>query len=800
MSCKIISSASSELPVPYECIVGYNTESHLLGIDLTYRLPPIKVRLDKTQTVPVSCAETFSLFANPSYSQTGQIQQATLIPTQPTASPSHGQLEQFSIETQEVIEKGNALLGEVREFISGYAQWKVRCNEYAYSQGNLAKALSFFDANHETWVDLLRNRSSSGIYHALANQLETIDASCKWMNCLTPLLFCAFKCYAHRKIASDLDKLQERFNRLQDEATRNSSSSTVPRTQCITSIEECMKQMRRQLDEDWPEALDTGRAKLDKLKGRLFAISLELWGMARKRAATITKNCWNIVRQTNGILGVHDLEKRKERLLLHVTSCLTFDHIGTNNSNMSAQVYREAEEFLMSLETSNTLEEVKHKLEGFDVTLPNTFEEWKTLFYTQPFRRYVVQIHYHRIGRKPLSHVHQVAAILKKHHAENQYNMTAGLEFVRSQLAFIRSQTETTHETSARWTFTDISAHFHKLHIHFDQLNPAPTNMEEWQKCVCDDKFQLALAKQWADYQESTGVLFMQAMRQTLLSKNYVEKRFLKLRQTSHVISLLSSLTQFAFFLPSKFATAASMLQWFCADLTKLGIPQLGLLQFLHPFYPTVSFKLDAIVTTLIEHGFAIWHKPCEYSIEGYKLGLQIRWLEVIVTIHYLILLSQQMLRWINARLTQKCAMTLIKSPLSTTETDPIDLQDAYETRSSDCRKKIHALQERLDQLKGEDVKTALYPEHPLDASTGLSFDVLGELTHALEEVDVDCFPIEVHEFIQKNFGLELTNSSKRELKTHLRKFFSLNETEAIDTLHNNHMNYCRSELETVKA
>ncbi len=484
--------------------------------------------------------------------------------------------------------------------------------------------------------------------------------------------------------------------------------------------------------------------------------------------------------------------------------------------------------FLESLKNCNTTQEVKKifKEIGIGFEVPSTITEFKKQFKNSHFQRDLMQEYSYYIGKRSIMAEEHIHTALRAKMARKKRLINKSLPFINEQIIACQ-----------HLSWPEIEAHFANLHIPLDAIQiknskdpfielsdevledsfeesedlyvdeelpiSLPTTKLEWDQCIQNEEFVQALAAKWIDYQEEKAQLFWQAIKQCLLSKHSVEAKFLDLRLKQEMIGLVSTAIQFAICMPYvKVFALTSALEVFSKDFAKAGFPLGGFYLFM-PLYPKFNFKLESILLNLHEHFFAIKYKPNEYSLKSYKLTIQIRMIELMMSGHQILLLLKQILLWINMRLIENCMMGLKKIEIG--EDDRFkQMLENYEQHRINYKQHVEELHNSLKQLKIEDTKLILNPQYrksqekssqskealkdPLQNDE--NFDPLYEIAVCLEDADFEYFPAHILEKFEENFGFKLTEENKENLLERLEAFFSESEINFIDSFNSNRFNY----------
>ena len=450
----------------------------------------------------------------------------------------------------------------------------------------------------------------------------------------------------------------------------------------------------------------------------------------------------------------------------------------------------EVHEFFFSLVDCEKIEEVRAKFTkiGLAFEVPATIEAFQQQLRNPRFRRHLVRMYYHCTGQKGVILAkNEIFSLLQKREQEKNRQIEQSLPKII--------------ETCQKMTFEEIKTYLAQQHIHFNLINIPnregltlpPTNKSEWENCIQNEQFCRALAKQWVDFQETTAQLVLQALRQALLSKHTIESKFLFFRATQYAIGVISALIQWTFCsAPLKLITLSTIVEILVTDISKLGVPGLGVFYIFYPLYPELNFKLESIFMLLAEHLFAVKYKPNEYSLESYKLMIQIRMVEIVLLAHAFQFLLKQIVLWLNIYLIETCLMRLKKKPL-VEDSRYIQMSHQYEQYRLNCKERIQHLQKFLFQLRVKDAKLAITPQMMNSSESSTCEDPIEKIVKILESADIDYFPPQVIEFFEDHLGFKLTNGTKDKLQKHLEEFFCASEDEFMGSYRHNRFAYLRA-------
>lgn len=465
---------------------------------------------------------------------------------------------------------------------------------------------------------------------------------------------------------------------------------------------------------------------------------------------------------------------------------------------------KEVNSFLNQLEGLNSIEEVNEILAKYSPTsreVPESIEQWNSQMKSDQFKAYLTELYYRSIGKRPL--------ILPGDYLKTRKDKT-DKRTATAALAIIP-----THCKECELKDIDqIRAHFKKLHIDIDKviLNEdlrnqlsSPQNdgakikidtKDKWEICIADPDFCLALARQYVEYQETIAKLVRQATQQALRSKIEVEKKFLgDFRMTACNVSIAFDVLQL-FTCWGQLKAAEAVLDLFVTNFSKLNVPGMGIAHLLYPLYPTLKFKLLAMIILLAEHFFAIKYKPYEYSLQGYKLVFQIHLLTLQAMAHYYLSYCQKMFLWLNIRLIENCIMGMEQSPFEN-DTRYADLNNSMNTAQNAYEKENLHFKKQLADLKIKDANLIIAPRVKKGEEEVNFFKTIAE---AIANVDLNYVPPGFEEWWRNNFGFELNDkliNDKEALQEALQKklesFFINNEEEFSERCLENRFSYLRT-------
>lgn len=647
----------------------------------------------------------------------------------------------------------------IKTYDKRYAGWKNSFDDINASLSSILSGAEYVEVNDELFDYSDRTHD----YIKLAKE------GYKWLESFSLLIFHSAKSILYYKLNGDFKEEVEKFERLVPKIKHQPTDASL---RVLKTMQILMDVVKLRNEEDQKKIFSKTGKKIQKFLSKVTTIPLRIYqGIEQHRANKICKNIFgSIGRCIERSFIKQALARQKEWVSLLQTRI----HIDKASSEpMSA--YQDLEEkvtdFKDKLKRCKTLEEVEKTLNFHGMTsieIPSTIEQWHAQRKDPRFARSLYDSFCYAIDKTRFWRKEKIADHLNNLKDEHRKKVDQAKPILSAYI-----------ENCKEMDFPAITAYLKARHIHLEQINiencpglaSLPTTKEEWLACQ-SEQFLSCLASQYVDHQETTAQLSLQSARQMLLSKNKVEKNFLEFRKNENFVSIASSILQL--FVCSGYAfVVTSVLDLIVTDISKFGIPGITFLSVGHPLYPNKDFKVLGIAMMLIEHFFAIKDKPNEYSSEGYKLSIQIRWFYLVARAHQLISLFQQMALWLNMRLVENCIMGLAAKPF---ESDPryIKINEETKMKLVNCKAEIERLENSLDLLRVKDGKLCVSSDS--NCSSVENSDPHQVLDESLADVNFDYFPPEIKAYYEDNLGIVLKEENKPLIRERLEKFFSKGE------------------------
>jgi len=690
-----------------------------------------------------------------------------------------------------------SLMEKVQALQIHYKNWSKTYNEFGGLFFYFLAACGYLSNNKDNIINLVgSNFIRSKIFTRITefeDRLNKFDNTYKWLDCAIPLFFHSIKHGFIDQYLTQLEQLKLSCSNLQETVQKKTLSSLSEEKIRTKKI---IPQLQNELEEDSRSAQDKASSKLFRLGIKVLSVVSASHSILHiKTAEKIGKCVYEFFRKILGLWDcylTHDIQKE---WLFHLQTPFSVN-ISRENSNPTededddyfesqeydrTKLFKSMDTFSSFLHHCKEIKEVQTKFKELelDFEIPSTIEQFKQLLTNERFVRDFFQNYYYQIGCRVAMDKAQINSNLKKRKNEYDRKIQRSIPFINQQIA--ECQNKSIEEIQDHFVELNIPLHLITIpqnHEDEDHLSIPPSTKIEWEEATQNEEFVKALAGHWIDFQETTAQLAMQAMRQALLSKHQVERKFLSLQTFEYGIGLLSTGIQFALCNQEiKSFGICAAIEILITDIAKLGFPILGIFYVGSPLYPEVKFKIEAIFTLVFRHFFAISYKPNEYSVQSYQLTLQIRMIRFKFLIYSLNFLLQQGLLWINIRLVENYIQQMNHANFSEDQRS-IDLTKKNDEYNLNCKKRIQSLQKNLEDLKIKDAKLIIQPQSDKKDHNGDLSDPIENLANAIEKADIDYFPPLVIEFFENHAGFKLTNKTKTKFQKHLEDFFSRNDRD----------------------
>lgn len=703
--------------------------------------------------------------------------------------------------------------------------------------------LSFFEYCSDNKINLenLSKVTLPEYAYTCKNILNTGNYVYKWLESIIPFLAYSIKYQTINKTQFESEEIERSCNKIIDEQQKQKKVETSVQDN-VSQIKKNLVQYQAKLKKEKEDARES--SKSPRLLTKLLCELLIALKMLRKTAEKICKCFYELYKNCRGFLECTRANEIQKEWLFHLQTqqivSLKKENptaIEKENDYFQEVIQKKLREktklFFYSLNKSQSIKEVQDLLKEINlaIEIPSSIEQFKQLLEIPRFNRELFQHYYFHMGQRitlnPLDPVDskRIKLIKEKKQEEYDHKVIRCLPIItkkideyhdlKNKIHFSKNHIDDQNKRHLEYIklFKTIKKNFH-----IDISSPnSPQNILEWEECLKNEKFITALAQQWVHFQETTAQMSLQAVRQILLSKIKIEQKFLSFQKIQHIFGLVSSMIQLSVCIVGLLSSMIQLsvcyeslklkgigqtiellkgigqaIELLVTDLTKLDNPSLGLYYITYPLYPGIKCKIDSFASLLAKHFLAIKYKPNEYSLESYKIYVQIQMTNLIIIANSLQFLLQQGLLWINVRLVDNCIQKMNIQPLVE---DPsyIELIKKYEQYSLNFRQILQHLKVNLEQLKIKDTKLIIHP-HLHDKN----YDPIKNLADSIQEADIDYFPLYVLESFENLVGFSLTNTNKGKLQVHLEGFLAKNnqnlknEPNFWDSYHANRFNYLK--------
>lgn len=617
----------------------------------------------------------------------------------------------------------------------------------------------------------------------------------KWAESLFLLIYHSAKSIVHYKLSGDFEDEVKKFGRLKPKVIEAlNKQQPFSSQQLLKALQKQMDLIKRYIEQDREKIFSKAVKKIQKFVSRISAIPLNLClpELDPRKAHKICKNIFGLFGRIYEKIFIDQALTRQKEWVALLQTRIRIDKTSTEPSNSYQELKDKVLIFKNLLLACTTPEDVRKILNNYEMTsieVPATIEQWQEQMGDERFIRSLYYSFNFAIGKTHFWSNKKLADLLKKRENEHSKNIDRAKPIISHYI-----------EECKDMEFPHMIAYFKTRHIHLEtikiencpDLTSLPTTKEEWLKCTQSKLFRRSLAEQYVNHQDTSAQQILLAARQMLLSKNRVERDFLGFRKKENFVSFASSFLQLIICCEyfTRYAVV-SVFELIVTDISKFGIPGITLLSIGHPLYPNKDFKLLGISMMLIEHFFAIKDKPNEYSFEGYKLNIQIRWFYLVARTHQLISLFQQMVLWLNMRLIENCIMGLNKKPFESDQRY-IDINEDTKLKLINCKTEIEKLEKSLDLLKVKDAKLCISSDSKRSSTE--EADPIQILAESLKDANPEFFPTDVLEYLEDNLGIDLKEENKSDIQKQLERFFSKGEGEFIDQYQENRFAYLRKD------
>lgn len=684
-----------------------------------------------------------------------------------------------------------------------YSKWK----DSAKDTSSLIKqwfGLFEYVGNNKNNIVNLSKYWTPAYSNAISDVATYIDDIYKWADCLVPLSIRLFRYGYTHNIKDRLEELHTRLkSQPHDQQNQHLHSSSLN-----SETNKMMQQFQSKMENDASYLLYRILSKFIRLLTKIGSLYLSRY-YTQKTAATIGKCFYEIYKNYCGRLDYFQSVSLQEEWLFHLQTHFVCQIECENPSSkeadlLNAQAFAQDEllkkiEELEKLGKCETIEKVHaiFKKLNFPLQIPATIEKFKTLFENPRFRRNLLQNYYCQENLRILMDDALVHGFIGKQKLEHENKIDYALPIITDEIKKCQEE---------GMSFDQIREHFAKLHIHFDairipkekapQLPPDPNPEKELLPppseqtlglYLSNEEYIKALTKEWIGHQEATAQLVLQGLRQAILSKHEVESEFMLFKAIQHGIGYISPLSQLGLCHPKfKESPIGRALELLVTDIAKLGIPSLGVFYVFSPLYSQVKFKIESLFILLAKHFVAFPYKPNEYSLESYKLTLQIRMTKLILFAYSLQFFIKKGLIWVNINLIERSILRL-KNQTKKNSDQFEELALQYKNYENECNKKEEELKSALNELKRKDVNYIINKHSQTPGSEDRAIEHLVEM---VLDANIDYFPPLVIEFIENHIGFTLTNESKVLLKSKLYEFFLKKEYAFVAFFSSNRSTY----------
>ncbi len=665
----------------------------------------------------------------------------------------------------------------------------------------------------------------------VASSIKIYDVMYKWLLNISSLslnIYEALGVQSHQKRTLQLRKRNETIH------------ATTEKTETISDAK--LDKILKQLNE-FESSLEMQSKKLfaqiqkdvTRFSAMLLSLSLAIHGICENKVADkIGKFGEKIFTNISNLYGCLEDEKINKRWRFHLnTNFETFiepnkkfkkledpkhyaehenkfkDHIVANHT-----FRKKVMAFKEDLETATNMDEVKKKFKEFNIPmeLPSSISLFKRLLKDDRFSRDLFQEFYYHEGKRVSNINERILQTLELYENEQNDNITRSIPIISQKLNKLSNVLDYLIDPTPEELFETINRFLKKRHMDLSTLSikqdPAvpplpfpPQNITEWSTCIKSEEFKRALATQWIDYNETTGKMAMQGLRQALISKHEIETHFLLIREIQIAIGIIFGILQAASIIPYlNISPFLELLEIIGADITKI----FPCSEFIYLGFPHISefkTKIDDLASQLVRHFLAIKYKPNEFSVESYSLTFQKKFYDYSKVVYSTLFI----LNYINYRSATFLTKYILEKIVDKPEDNAfyknlVEIEknndEEYKKISEQFKKINDEIIDALQQLKIDDANLIMQP-HVSNPIFDLASIIEGNENEEDEEnyqegANFNFFTTEAQEFFENHAMFKFRVKPKKELKSHLEMLMTMDDNKIFKEFAENRYSYLK--------
>lgn len=660
--------------------------------------------------------------------------------------------------------------------------WRKNLEEFETAQSWSAQIGKYFYVNFDLLNNLLKYLSACGGFDISDNFVKSAnDALNKLAVPALGLGLSGAKLRMDSQTEQELESFKDRYFKLKARLSSSaengdqsmSSVRTIDETNKIKEIEIRLDKLSQSILEE-NQAISHGCLKnFSKFASSAVPLGITLIiSVPIKAMSLVCKELNKIVLSSIKIHEFFYLFKGKNEWQSHLQPKIVIDQTTALNKARTGEQDRlqiEALHFISDLEHCESLAQVNTLLKKHNISikLPTLFPEWQDHIQKQTVKDELIQSYYHNVGKHPFMNTEDLQTLLEKR--KDQFN-----EKVDRATDLFLQHFENCKDMES---LEEIIQYFAGINGCLDRLEDPPKNKADWDQKAATVDFQKALATEWVKHQEALAQQAELTLRQMLKSKISQAQPFIMLDGVENAAQIGWSLTQlWLSFKNPLVSTTLSALDSTIKNLSEV-LPFIG---FATLFYPEWKFKCIPIIFAILRHCIGKYYKPNEYTFEGYKLALEIRWMRLILLTQSMTAWVRQMVLWINIRLIENCVLKFKDAPFEE-DARVLRIKEKLTRSHENCNHQINSLKDRLNTLRSMDNMINLFP----DADKSVVKEGAGPeeiLAESLLKGDFEYFPESTCSFIGKQLGVELTNNNKDKIVKSLKELFLQNDDDFVES------------------
>ncbi|MFI0435442.1 MAG: hypothetical protein ACH350_06935 [Parachlamydiaceae bacterium] len=699
--------------------------------------------------------------------------------------------ESFLSEDSATSNIDESKIRQINRFNNSYEKYELGLNHFIYLKEAILFIFDYTQANKNNFYTIFNKNKDNH-----PKKEENTPATYKTIDSILDIIVSQYKLYSDAQFKFRFDKLPQTllgYEHLLIELTNTKEQNKVKK------IREWINLFNDKFKYNKEKTIEELYKNITSFSIDMLALTLVYTQKTTAKTAKILKKSTiSMFKNIYAIYKFNDLIALQKKSNFDVK---THHHVKiiTDGSHREREYWIQIEKkqeklnqdviaLINHLDHSQTIEEVNAALKDF---FPfTTFEEFQKIWAIPIFKREIIQIYYQHLNERLLMSPTDIKNSIRYKKFDYHSKITDALSIIYKKIDDCQD---------CILPFEKIQHYFAQLHLDIQSisitqkngtlLNISPKNEKEWKEAIDNEAYVKALAKQWVDFQQTTGLLAMQALQQGLQSKIEVEKECLfQFQFLTSTLKLITSVLQLSLLLPKIQSTLLGRSAEIFFTKTDKLIPILGLFHITFPLFSVVTSTIENIFIQTFNHFFAMKYKPNEHSFKGIQNIAWINFNKIMKLIYYWKNSLHTSLLWLNIKLVENCIQKLKKNKKKQ-DSRFIRLEKHFKSEEKKQRDIQCHLEKKFKQLKTDDANLFFFSSTQQTSSAHHTLTPIQFIAKMINEVDVSYFPPQVLNFFEKNLEFHLTENSKSELEPHLNDYFSRN----YETFFRGHSDYLKN-------